>query len=99
MTVLLDTNISLDFLLYRQPFFEAVNKILIMVRDMMEMIAMKKIPYGISNFKAMREEGYLYVDKTMYIEKIENMSDKYLFFIRPRRFGKSLFLRLSIIMI
>lgn len=53
---------------------------------------MKKIPYGMSNFKAMREEGYLYVDKTMYIEKIENMSGKYLFFIRPRRFGKSLFL-------
>ncbi len=38
---------------------------------MMERIAVKKIPYGMSNFKAMREEGYLYVDKTMYIEKIE----------------------------
>ncbi|GAB6117171.1 ATP-binding protein [Thermoanaerobacter brockii subsp. lactiethylicus] len=53
---------------------------------------MKKIPYGMSNFRAMREEGYLYVDKTMYIEKIENLNSKYLFFIRPRRFGKSLFL-------
>ncbi|MGI1691726.1 AAA family ATPase, partial [Thermoanaerobacter uzonensis] len=48
--------------------------------------------YGMSNFRAMREEGYLYVDKTMYIEKIENLNSKYLFFIRPRRFGKSLFL-------
>ncbi|AEM78210.1 ATP-binding protein [Thermoanaerobacter wiegelii] len=53
---------------------------------------MKKIPYGMSNFRVMREEGYLYVDKTMYIEKIENLNSKYLFFIRPRRFGKSLFL-------
>ncbi|QSZ27755.1 AAA family ATPase [Aceticella autotrophica] len=51
-----------------------------------------KIPYGMSNFKAMREEGYLYVDKTMYIEKLERLNSKYIFFIRPRRFGKSLFL-------
>nr|WP_026486306.1 ATP-binding protein [Caldanaerobius polysaccharolyticus] len=51
-----------------------------------------KIPYGISNFKRLREEGYLYVDKTMFIEKIEKLNSNYLFFIRPRRFGKSLFL-------
>jgi hypothetical protein len=51
-----------------------------------------KIPYGLSNFKSLREEGYLYVDKTPYIEKLENMNSKYIFFIRPRRFGKSLFL-------
>jgi hypothetical protein len=47
-----------------------------------------KIPYGLSNFKSLREEGYLYVDKTPYIEKLENMNSKYIFFIRPRRFGK-----------
>jgi len=40
----------------------------------------------------MREEGYLYVDKTMYIEKLEQLNSKYIFFLRPRRFGKSLFL-------
>lgn len=51
-----------------------------------------KLPYGISNFKSLRTEDYLYVDKTMYISKLENLSSKYLFFIRPRRFGKSLFL-------
>ncbi|EOD00083.1 ATP-binding protein [Caldisalinibacter kiritimatiensis] len=51
-----------------------------------------KIPYGISNFKSMIEENYLYVDKTKYIELIEKEASKYLFFIRPRRFGKSLFL-------
>jgi hypothetical protein len=51
-----------------------------------------KIPYGISNFKSLREQGYLYVDKTMYIKSLENLNSKYIFFIRPRRFGKSLFL-------
>ena len=51
-----------------------------------------KLPYGISDFKSLREQGYLYVDKTPYIEKLESFNSKYLFFIRPRRFGKSLFL-------
>lgn len=52
---------------------------------------LKKIPYGISNYTLMREENYYYVDKTGYIKNIENKG-RYLFFIRPRRFGKSLFL-------
>ncbi len=51
-----------------------------------------KIPYGISDFESLRKEGYLYVDKTDFISKLENIGGKYLFFIRPRRFGKSLFL-------
>ncbi len=51
-----------------------------------------KIPYGIVNFKSLKEEGYLYVDKTKHIETLENYGSKYIFFIRPRRFGKSLFL-------
>lgn len=51
-----------------------------------------KIPYGISNFEKLRKEQYLYVDKTRFIEKLDKMGSKYLFFIRPRRFGKSLFL-------
>ena len=55
---------------------------------------MKKIPYGISDFKNLREEDYIYVDKTKYIEILENYDEKYLFFLRPRRFGKSLFLSL-----
>ncbi|MCY6354149.1 ATP-binding protein [Clostridium sp. ZS2-4] len=52
---------------------------------------MKKIPYGISNFERLIEENYLYVDKTKYIEILENYAP-YQFFIRPRRFGKSLFI-------
>jgi hypothetical protein len=53
---------------------------------------MKKIIYGISNYKMAREKDYLYIDKTQYIEKLENINEKYLIFLRPRRFGKSLFL-------
>jgi uncharacterized protein YlbG (UPF0298 family) len=51
-----------------------------------------KLPYGISDFNDIRTEHFFYVDKTMYIEKLERLNSKYLFFIRPRRFGKSLFL-------
>lgn len=50
---------------------------------------MKQIPYGITDFARIQEENYYYVDKTMFIEKIE-MQPPYLFLIRPRRFGKSL---------
>jgi hypothetical protein len=39
-----------------------------------------------------REKDYLYIDKTQYIEKLENINEKYMIFLRPRRFGKSLFL-------
>ena len=49
----------------------------------------KRIPYGMMNFVAVREDNCYYVDKTRYIEKIEK-ANKYFFFIRPRRFGKSL---------
>jgi len=51
----------------------------------------KKIPYGIADYHAIRIKNYYYVDKTMYLPKIDNAGE-YLFFIRPRRFGKSLFL-------
>ena len=50
-----------------------------------------KLPYGISNFARLIEDGYHYVDKTHYIEQLENEPAPYLFFLRPRRFGKSLF--------
>jgi len=52
---------------------------------------MKPIPYGISDFKKFREKHYYFVDKTKFIADIEKKGD-YLFLIRPRRFGKSLFL-------
>ncbi len=51
----------------------------------------KKIPYGQSNFASLVEQQYIYIDKTRYIEILEFFSDKNIFFLRPRRFGKSLF--------
>ena len=50
----------------------------------------KRIPYGMMNFVAVREDNCYYVDKTRFIEKVEK-ANKYFFFIRPRRFGKSLY--------
>ena len=49
----------------------------------------KRIPYGMMNFVAVRRDDCYYVDKTRYIEEIER-ANKFFFFIRPRRFGKSL---------
>ena len=51
----------------------------------------KKLPYGVSNFITIVEQNNYYVDKTMYIPMLEDEACN-LFFIRPRRFGKSLFL-------
>lgn len=49
----------------------------------------KRIPYGMQNFEDVIKEDSYYVDKTPFIEQIEE-SNKYFFFIRPRRFGKTL---------
>jgi hypothetical protein len=57
----------------------------------METKKVKRLPYGISDFGKIRTEDYAYIDKTLYIEKLENENNSNLFFIRPRKFGKSLF--------
>lgn len=51
----------------------------------------KRIPYGVSDFVDIIKRNQYYIDKTMYIPKLEEEADS-LFFIRPRRFGKSLLL-------
>lgn len=51
----------------------------------------KRIPYGVSNFVEVVEQNMYYVDKTMYLPLLEKQP-RNLFFVRPRRFGKSLFL-------
>ena len=51
----------------------------------------KKMPYGISNYEELINDNYYYVDKTMYIEKLENIAEKRIMFLRPRKFGKTLF--------
>ncbi len=55
------------------------------------MSALVKYPVGQQSFEQLREGGYLYVDKTKYLELIAN-EGQYYFLGRPRRFGKSLFL-------
>lgn len=54
------------------------------------MTSSMKYPTGIQDFGKLRENGYAYVDKTMYVKMMEE-SPNYYFLSRPRRFGKSLF--------
>ena len=54
-------------------------------------MATMKIPYGISDFPLISMENYYYVDKTRFIEEVER-APRFLFLIRPKRFGKSLWL-------
>ncbi|MBQ4622342.1 MAG: AAA family ATPase, partial [Bacteroidaceae bacterium] len=49
----------------------------------------KRIPYGMSNFASVRERDCYFVDKTVFIPELEK-ANSFFFFIRPRRFGKSL---------
>ena len=60
-----------------------------MVRERRKRIYRKRIPYGMQNFEDVIKEDCYYVDKTPFIEEIED-SNMYFFFLRPRRFGKSL---------
>lgn len=57
----------------------------------MKQNTLKKLPIGISTFSHIREENYLYIDKTQEAYELIN-NHKYIFLSRPRRFGKSLFL-------
>ena len=59
------------------------------IRERRKRIYRKRIPYGMQNFEDIRERDCYYVDKTPFIEDIED-SNMYFFYIRPRRFGKSL---------
>ena len=58
---------------------------------MIETQTTRPLPYGISDFKQLRRENKYYVDKTMFLPRMEDVGN-FLFFIRPRRFGKSIFL-------
>jgi hypothetical protein len=53
---------------------------------------MIKIPYGESDFKKLMLEDYFYQDRTQFIEQLEKWNSNYPVFLRPRRFGKSLFI-------
>ena len=52
---------------------------------------MSKLPIGIQTFRRIREEGFYYVDKTVYARRLVDDDGSHYFLSRPRRFGKSLF--------
>ncbi|MFZ1830407.1 MAG: AAA family ATPase, partial [Candidatus Competibacteraceae bacterium] len=54
-------------------------------------LARRKLPIGIQTFREIREDGYYYVDKTGFVQRLI-AGGKYYFLSRPRRFGKSLLL-------
>ena len=53
---------------------------------------MLRIPYGIADFKKIALGKMYYVDRTSYLEVLENIGAPYISFLRPRRFGKSLWI-------
>jgi hypothetical protein len=53
------------------------------------MEALKNLPIGIQDFESLRNDGYLYVDKTAYVYQLVT-TNRYYFLSRPRRFGKSM---------
>ena len=57
---------------------------------------MRKLPNGVSDYETLIKENRIYIDKTKYIEKMEELSDKTLMFLRPRKFGKTLYTNSSI---
>jgi hypothetical protein len=70
-------------------FWECAPKII--NKDHMMNTKRIRLPYGISNFQRLVRDGYYFIDKSNYIEKLEENPEPYIFFLRPRRFGKSLF--------
>ncbi len=60
----------------------------------MENKALKISPYGVANYATIRERGLAYVDKTRFIEVLEEAKVAHPLIVRPRRFGKTLFARM-----
>jgi len=73
--------------------FQLIELILIFERNKtINEMKKKKPPYGISNYESLITDNYYFVDKTKYIETLEEVPEKSIFFLRPRKFGKSLFI-------
>ena len=56
----------------------------------METLNISRYPIGVQTFSEIREENYLYIDKTEYVYNLTHSNSSYIFLNRPRRFGKSL---------
>ena len=67
------------------------QKFVILQTDSNTLDAMTKYPIGLQNFQGLREDGYVYIDKTAFVYEMAS-TGKYYFLSRPRRFGKSLLL-------
>lgn len=52
---------------------------------------LRQVPYGEPSFVDLRELGYTCVDKTQFIQKLEQCGTRFPLIVRPRRFGKSHF--------
>ena len=50
----------------------------------------RRLPIGRQSFVELREQGFLYIDKTEYVYRMTHTNAKYIFLSRPRRFGKTL---------
>ena len=59
-------------------------------------LALKQVPYGEPSWGYLREAGYAFVDKTRFIQALEQCGSRFPFIVRPRRFGKSLFANMLI---
>ena len=79
-----------EFLFTFNPFRVAKRKTWFIWFQFLRFPLMLKIPYGQSNFKALIQGAFFYQDRTEYIRLMESDS-RFLFFLRPRRFGKTLF--------
>ncbi|MDR2200436.1 MAG: AAA family ATPase [Deltaproteobacteria bacterium] len=55
--------------------------------------ANKEIPFNVSDFRFIRENNYLYVDKTMHVETLLNSQNRFFLLLRPQGFGKTIFLK------
>ncbi len=69
--------------------YDIIVNVLIIVRK--DVIILKRLPLGVKSIEELLNNDYLYLDKTMYYEKLIN-EGKYFFLSRPRRFGKTLFI-------
>ena len=53
-----------------------------------------RMPIGVSNFKELATENYAYIDKSLFIQEVLDSGDKVVLLTRPRRFGKTLNMRM-----
>lgn len=72
-----------------REYFVSLHKIYMGEKNMAN-IKRRRLPVGVQSFKKIREEGYVYVDKTDIVWELANYGDQYNYLSRPRRFGKSL---------